>query len=257
MHDRQLYLDTSTDTENAIAYHWGEGASLLNNKIRYGFAPSERDALWACAGMLGCLSFANFHGTTPAEAWPLAPASSSDLSWLKMSRGKKVIWKLADPLRKDSLFSELGLDFTSMREVSSLSLVTASADGETDVARLVRYCNIRPTATQDTNAYFGSVSVLAELRDVQCNGVTIMQFFRFLGCMHEDFQGLLENKEPGAMIVLAFWYAKASHLKRWWLWPRANLEFQAICIYLTWYHAYDEALMTLVDDAKLIFDGLT
>jgi hypothetical protein len=55
--------------------------------------------------------------------------------------------------------------------------------------------------------------------------------------------------------VLAFWYAKVSHLKRWWIWPRANLEFQATCTYLTLCYAHDEKLKTLVDDAKLIFEG--
>jgi hypothetical protein len=62
---------------------------LLNDKLSTSIEPSERDALWACAGLLGALSFSSIQAKTPEEAWPLKPSSPSDLEWLKMSEGRR------------------------------------------------------------------------------------------------------------------------------------------------------------------------
>lgn len=82
-----------------MAYHWSQGAALLNRKLSIGIEPEERDALWACAGLLGALALSSISATTPEEAWPLKQTSPSDLDWLKMCEGKREIWKIADPRR--------------------------------------------------------------------------------------------------------------------------------------------------------------
>lgn len=57
------------------------------------------------------------------------------------------------------------------------------------------------------------------------------------------------------MLLLAFWYAKVSKFKQWWLWPRANTELQAICMYLIWHYAHDDKIVRLVKDVKVLFDA--
>ena len=103
MHDQHIAREPSTKLSAAIAFHWSQGASLLNRRLSDGIRPSDRDALWACAGLLGALSFASSPATTPEEAWPLKLDSPSDLDWLKMTEGKKAIWRIADPMRGNHL----------------------------------------------------------------------------------------------------------------------------------------------------------
>jgi len=85
----------------ALAFHWSQAAALLNKTLSTGVKPSERDALWVCASLLGALSFTSIQAQTPEEAWPLKPDASSDLYWLKISKGKSAIWKIIDSLKPD------------------------------------------------------------------------------------------------------------------------------------------------------------
>jgi hypothetical protein len=258
VHDKHLVKTEDAKLENAISYHWAEGASLLNQKLCHGFAPSERDALWACAGMLACLGFASYTARTPAEAWPLKLEEASDLDWLKMCQGKKEIWKLADPTRSDSLFSPSTANFGRMSYVPPLLVRDATdTEDDTDMHRLARFCNI-DIATCSTapgnNVYYGALGVLTSLRLLRCDASTMMQFLSFFGCMHQSFGSLLKTKDPAAMLLLAFWYAKVSHYKQWWLWPRADGECQSICMFLSWHHANDERVGRLVRDVRHIYD---
>lgn len=256
VHDKHLINTRDANLENAISYHWAEGASLLNQKLCHGFAPSERDALWACAGMLACLGFASYTARTPAEAWPLKLEEPSDLDWLKMCLGKKEIWKLADPTRSDSLFSPATANFGRMSYVPPL-LVPRATDMEdgTDMDRLARFCDIDTAiGPQENNFYYGALAVLTMLRPIRCDASSMMQFLSFFGCMHPSFGSLLQAKDPAAMLLLAFWYAKVSHYKQWWLWPRANGECQSICMFLSWHHASDERVGRLVRDVRHIYD---
>jgi len=259
VHDKHLISTKDANLENAISYHWAEGASLLNQRLCHGFAPSERDALWACAGMLACLGFASYSARVPAEAWPLKFEEAGDLDWLKMCQGKKEIWKLADPTRSDSLFSPSTANFGRMSYVPPL-LVRHATDtrDDTDMHRLAQFCKIdTPTQHDDTKGadiYYGALAVLTTLRPVRCDASTMMQFLSFFGCMHPSFGRLLQAKDPAAMLLLAFWYAKVSHYKQWWLWRRANGECQSICMFLSWHHANDERVGRLVRDVRHIYD---
>lgn len=223
----------------------------MNQKLRYGLALDERDALWASSGMLACLAFASFDARTPSEAWPLAPSTPNDFDWMKFCCGKRVIWKLTDPLRKDSVFSPLATDFTKMHVAPILDLTAQ----DTDMARLIEVCDINATSTPENNLYFGAVSVLAKLRYIECNNKTMSSFLAFFGCMHIDFRLLLEQKDPCAMLILAFWYAKVSYSKQWWLCRRATIECQGICMFLTWHYAHNDRILRLVQNVKIIYDG--
>ena len=82
MHDR--YLPGFADTPQSVteAYHWYQGTAMFKRKLSRPIEPSERDALWAVAALLGVLSFAQIDATTYEEAWPLKAPSYSDLDWL-------------------------------------------------------------------------------------------------------------------------------------------------------------------------------
>jgi hypothetical protein len=88
MHEQHLSVGVGAERSIDIAFHWSRGAALLNSKLSAAIEPPERDALWACAGMLGVLAFSSIQAKTPEEAWPLKN-SSSDLGWLNLCEGKE------------------------------------------------------------------------------------------------------------------------------------------------------------------------
>ena len=103
--------------------------------------------------------------------------------------------------------------------------------------------------------YYGAVSVLTTLRNTECNNKSMSRFLAFFGCMHPDFRLLLEQKDPHAMLILAFWYAKVSYSRQWWLLRRVTTECQGICMYLARHYALDDRIMELVQDVKMIYNG--
>ncbi|MCJ1472113.1 hypothetical protein MMC13_000760 [Lambiella insularis] len=225
-----------------MAFHWSQGAALLNQKLSTGLDPSDRDPIWACAGLLGALTCSSIHAKTPEEAWPLKQSSSSDLDWLKMSEGKKAIWKIADPLRPDSVFHRVAPDFSQYASVSLSSM----AELQKLPPELLQLCKLDDASKLEHNPYLVSASFLAQTINIECNSQTVGIFLSFFGCMHEDYRLLLAEKDPCAMLLLAYWYAKVSQCQQWWLWPRAYLECQSICRYLTCYHGNDSNILSAV-----------
>ncbi|MCJ1380841.1 hypothetical protein MMC17_003950 [Xylographa soralifera] len=234
-HDQHLSNESSVELSAAIAFHWARGAALLNQKLSDGIKPTERDALWACAGLLGALGFSSIRAKTPEEAWPLMQSSPSDLDWLKMSEGKKALWEISDPTRADSLFYPMAPWFKQLEPFASSS----GPEMQNLLPELIHLCEIDGTMLQDNSAYLPSLSFFARTGNIECNTHNLAKFLRFFGRMHPNFRHLIERKDPRALLLLAYWYAKVCQCQQWWLWRRANLECQAICIYLRRYHGDD------------------
>ncbi|MCJ1387484.1 hypothetical protein MMC18_000327 [Xylographa bjoerkii] len=228
----------SVELSSAIAFHWARGAALLNRRLSDGIKSSERDALWACASLLGALGFSSICAKTPEEAWPLKRSSPSDLDWLKMCEGKKALWKIADPTRADSVFYPMVPYFKQFDP-----FVSSGQELEKLPAELTHLCGLDGTPMQDSNPYIASLSFLAHTSNIECNTHNLGMFLSFFGCMHPDFRRLVDQKDSRALLLLAYWYAKVCRCQQWWLWRRANLECQAICRYLRRYHSDDDNIL--------------
>jgi hypothetical protein len=251
MHDRYLGTESSIRQSTAIAFHWSRGAALLNNKLSANIDPSERDALWACAGLLGALAFSSIEAKTPEQAWPLKPSSLSDLDWLKMSEGKKEIWKIADPLRADSVFHPMVPDFLQYASPNSSS--SSGSELQKLPNELIYLCRLNDTSMQNTNPYLASASFIAHTIDIECSTHNVGMFLSFFGCMHPHFKQLLGQRDPCALLLIAYWYVKMCQCQQWWIWRRASLECQAICRYLTLYHGGDGNILNAVRYLETIY----
>ena len=231
MHDRHLDDESTSKQSTAMAFHWSRGAALLNDRLSAGIESSERDALWACAGLLGALAFSSIHARTPEEAWPLRRSLSSDLDWLKMIEGKKEIWRIADPMRPDSVFHSMVPNF-----LQHASPISDRSHLQKLPPELIQLCRLDDASMQDDNPYVACASFLAQTVTVECSTYNIGMFLSFFGCVHPEYKRLLGQKDPCALLLLAYWYAKVCQCRLWWIWRRAFLECQAICSYLRMYY---------------------
>ena len=241
VHDRasNVILNTASAASqlSLISYHWALGASLLNAALFKPIPPSsrpstERDALWATAGLLGALSFASLEASSPSETWPLKVCPEpSDLDFMRMSSGKKVIWEIADPMRPESMFHPLAADFMEYRaparEMGYEELRVSGLPKE-----MLDVCCIDGSSTRESNAYYANVCVLAHLVHIKCDRNNISKFMAFFGCIDDSFRDLLCVRDPAAMILLAWWYGKMYEYGVWWIRKRAYLEGLAICLCL-------------------------
>jgi len=226
MHDRSLSLLT-TPLNSKEAFHWYHGVRMFSAKLAGDVNVLERDALWAAAMCLSFVSFFYVEGDTAREAWPLKQPSNMDLGWLKMIDGKKEVWRVAGPPTKDHVFEK-------SYPVNIQSHLPPSMDdeiGNLPPEFFILY-NLQQQSDTSNNPYYHAVTLLARLFTVDDMFTVLVGFLTFIGSISPEFKRLLQQKDPRALLLLAYWYAKVSQFGIWWLSRRAILEGEAICIFL-------------------------
>jgi hypothetical protein len=247
MHDRSLYSLTSPLTTKE-AFHWYRSASLFKAKLSSQVLPSERDPLWAAAMGLGIVSFFYVEGDKPTDVWPLSPASSMDLNWLKMIDGKKEVWRVAGPPTENSIFEK------PYPENIKFLLPPPSDSGFKSLSpEFIKMYELNTLPADDSNPYRAAATSLTQTLPSNDLLPVIMGFLTFVGNISPDYKQLLEQKDPRALLLLAYWYAKVCKFEVWWLSRRALLEGQAICIYLERYHQYCTEITHLLHFPSTVF----
>jgi hypothetical protein len=236
MHDRYLAGFSDTPQYNE-AYHHYQATAMFNRKLT-NHTPYEKDALWAAAALLSAMSFGDIDARTYEQAWPLKAPSESDLSWLRMTDGKKAVWKLVDPMREGSIIKEAWQQFTSLRPARAFELATCPTSFELD--------SLKEYATSKGTPCGNAASSLIPLLTMDCNYSTIAKYLSFPSHVGPQYMRLLSQKDPVALLLLGYWYAKMCSYNQWWVQPRAVLECQAICVYLVRYHSEEEDILGLL-----------
>lgn len=248
-HDRYLSQWLYPRRTPAEVIHWDKALSLFNQKLARTIDPADRDGIWATAALLGVIAFAFTSATTPQESWPLRPSRSTDLDWLKMCQGKNVIWKITNPLRPDSIFSEMKQFYDKDYFLNSAPEVGI----EGVPPQFADLCELDEFSTAETSPYFTPVHGLAVLLRMECTRYTIAKFLSFLGHMEAGFKTLIEAKDPRALVLVANWYSRVFN-SVWWVEKRALLEGQAICIYLGSKYPHDSKIQELLEDPRRKFE---
>jgi hypothetical protein len=244
-HDRYL----SIAPENAKisiteAYHWSRGAALLNEKLSAPILPQDRDALWAAAAMLGIASITSIEASSPKEAWPLKPYDPNDLDWLDVSQGKEAIWNATDPLRPDSIFHAMADDYRAMMDTPRLCEINEIP------SEFVRLCGLDNLSAPQQNPYYTAVSMLVHLGGVECTQASMIRYLKFCKFMEPAFRNLLHRKDSRALLILANWYAPMCQ-SLWWMARRAQLECQAICLYLRKHHPDERDIQEMLINPRI------
>jgi hypothetical protein len=243
MHDRFLFAPSSLRHTSDELHHWCHASSILNYKLSRPIRDSDRDSLWAAAAILGGIAFSSVEASTPEEIWPLK-SESSELVWLNMSVGKMIIWEIADPSRPESVFNP----FAQEMLVSAHDY--AAEDGiDGMLVALVQLCDLDKSSTASNSPYHSPVKLVTFLLAAQYNDQTFFKGLSFVTHMHPEFRNFIQQKEPRALLLLAFWFSQIFHF-RWWLTRRSIVQGQAICIYLERYHADNASIMKLLQIPK-------
>ena len=246
---------TGGTTNAFLSFHSYHGTALYHHFIsRAVKAPAlsitERDTLWVTAAMLGSAAFAYTGPFDPLLSWPLC--LETDLTWLKMSHGKKAVWDLADPTTPDSLFVKI----TRFQVIDPPPNGAAPIPPDALPPLFYKVFELGPDSTPTTNVYHSPASVMAQLLTVEPIPTNIHRFLTFLSQTDGRFHELLCEKDPRAMILLAYWMAKISVFDMWWTRPRTMYQGLAICLYVERYCTYNENLVKLVKWPKGVLESL-
>jgi hypothetical protein len=259
MHDRYISTDPNKQPSRREAYHWSHALSAFNQQLSQVPQGEEQTALLTTASVLGLLTFSQIEAETPEDAWPLAPPSPSDLTWLKMSDGKKEVFKLTQKSEAESspLFKKLSYIYTDQLLPISTALKKSAVEGDFP-PEIYSIYDLNPTSvTDDDNppsplkwAAGRLAQVLSPTTPPTC---VVFGFLYMISVMRPDFKYLLEQKEPRALLLMAWWFAKVSRLGLWWLERRSRLEGLSICLYLEKAFPEDVEMMRMLEYPRSIF----
>lgn len=240
MHDADLALSHSpsqaASPTSASLHHWNIATTLFNQVLSRPIDLTARDALWATAVLFGIAGIAYVESTNPIFAWPLKPADSNDLNWLRLSDGKKAIWKIADPLRPDSVFRHMAAaNMDSVRAVPAWIEENdfRGLDRDDDIRAVF---NLSPDSTVENNPYHLSLLILARLQSTPPTHDFVIPFLVFIGHMGDEFRNLLEVKDPRAVLLMGWYYKMLQGCEVWWLRRRADTEGEGVRIWLETHH---------------------
>lgn len=246
MHDAFLASDNpeiSAKHTHASLQHWNTATVLFNKVLSRPIEPQSRDALWATAALIGSNVFAYVEATDVEESWPLKPSDPNDLDWLKLSEGKKAVWKIAEPNRPDSVFNEIAKEHNYT--------VVPMWVKENDLSRIPvdakRLFSIDETSTVRSNPYHLPLLILSRLQDMTPTHDNVLSFLYFLGYMTAEFRNLLEVKDARALLLLGWWFKKLEYSELWWLKKRANIEGKGIQIWLERWYGGEKGLSQMFD----------
>lgn len=229
--------------------HFTRGTALFNTKLSGPLTPSEKDAIWAAATILGSSSLAGVDALSPEQAWPLRESSESDLDWLRMYDGKREIWRMTDPTRPDCCLRILSQEIETVCQKMSMT--------EPGLKRLPgELCRLLGLHAHGvdllSNPYRFSANVLNNLMAMKISETSIIAFISFITLMQADFRQLVVDKDPYALILLAYWFAEFSQHHAWFVWRRSVLECQAICLYLARHHGDIDHLDAVLEHPRRI-----
>lgn len=248
MHDRHLISSPPRPPSTAELAHFTRGTALFNTKLSGHLTPSEKDAIWAAATLLGTSTLAGVDALSPEQAWPLREPSEGDLDWLRMYDGKREIWRIADPTRPDCCLRPLGQEV----EAVCRTMLAAEPGLERLPGELCRLLGLRGRGDLLSNPYRSPACILNSLMAMKSGKTSILAFLSFVTLMQADFRQLVVDKDPCALILLAYWFAGFSQHHAWFVWRRSVLECQAICLYLARHHGDIDHLEAILEHPRRI-----
>jgi hypothetical protein len=243
-YDRHLNRPPDGRRAPEECYHWSQSIALFNRRLREPIEAADKDAIWGTAAALAVLTFSSPDAYRPEESWPLKPSHSSDLEWLRMSKGKMSLWHIMNPLRPDSLFRVMAGTYAQMNS----PLPEKGIDGVPRALAIV--CHLDHSSTAESNPYFNAAHALSHINDFPDHQIGVGQTELFTRTIHGPFERLLRERDPVALLLLYLWYRKSAR-SIWWIELRARVECPSICSYLRLHHKGGNAVQVFLPGGPL------
>lgn len=248
MHDRFLSPKHNYERSAVEAYHCYRASTSLQEQLARSLGLAEQAALWTATALLGIIVFAQLDAGTPDEVWPLTPCSTPNVDWVRIGQGKSGVYKITTLLHDDPVFGPLTIIHNPEKE---FKLTTGLTLGQLPLP-FIRLYGLDDNIGE-VNHYRPALVRLARVLDPKCHPVQVVMDFWAFTNMSPEFKALLDDRDPRALLILAYWYMRVNQLGVWWLRPRTVLEGRAICAYLEQCHSGDPDLRSLLQFPKASF----
>lgn len=251
MHDRHLILQGHMRRTPSECFHWATALRLFNYELSQDLQTCNRDALWMTAGTMSWVALFAVETDDPEHVWPLCPASTSDLDWLEMQKGLRALWSMFGNHRQNSMF-QLNKFHKHQR---CLGLPPPQPGIEGIASAFVKLYDLNSSSNATNNPYHSAVRLLSTLFGETSEFEGSFRYLAFANTMEPEFEALLKNRDPRALLLMAIWYSMVEPAALWWMSARASLTRRAIWTFLDRHCANDASIQAFLEELAIADTG--
>ncbi|RDW86108.1 Zn(II)2Cys6 transcription factor domain-containing protein [Aspergillus mulundensis] len=216
--------------ELAEAYFWERALRLYSSALQHPITEKNVSALISACMLIGVTSLApaNFE---IKDSWVFT-GRSSDLNWLAIQGGLACILKMAAQYVPGSIWGE---PFSQSNAAESQLFHYEILKGREGLhEQLADLCGITDDTTEATSPYWYPIKLLTPYLALEANAQNAVQCTTWMGRIEPAFVNLCRERDPRALVILAYWMGLMCSVSRWqpWVEGRVRQECIAVCIYL-------------------------
>ncbi|KAI9372813.1 hypothetical protein BJX61DRAFT_533643 [Aspergillus egyptiacus] len=216
--------------ELAEAYFWQQALNLYSRALQCGVDETNVNGIISACMLMGITSLIP-QKFEIKDSWVFT-GRHSDLNWLAIQGGLNAVLKVAGRHVPKSIW---GTAFSQSHELESQLFKYQVKQGREGLhPELADLCEINEWTTEESSPYYSPLKLLSPLLELEGNPQNASLCASWMGRIEADFVNLCRERDPRALVLLAYWMGLMCSLSQWqnWVEGRIRLECIAVCIYL-------------------------
>lgn len=216
-------------------YHWSRAISLVNEGLDGPVDSTNVDAILSTCLMLTIHAFV-MNDPSDLGPWSL---SETGINWLYIGGSLATVFEKFGASEHQTIWTPV---FKHCDDYM-LSAVFEIQDFPPAFRDL---CEINESSNESNNPYYLPLRTLLILMRLELSSANFSRFVLFVGQTRAEYGDLLRQKDPRALLILAYWFGLLCALDQWWMQDRVRLECKAICLHLE-SHCQDRRILELLE----------
>ncbi|KAM5447794.1 hypothetical protein MaudCBS49596_005814 [Microsporum audouinii] len=207
------------------AYHWQQTIKQYQEEIQTSIGLHNMDGLMSTCMFMSSIAFL---GADPdyTKSWVFTN-DPADLNWLLIQGGLRFLLSHLSCYLQHSIWHDVFMESSDEETFGDHRPGIEGLHPE-----LAGVCGITEATTEDNNPCLWPLRMLTPILKLECKRENFIKILGFMGRLLPDYTNKLLAKDPGCMIILAYWLGKLCERADWWLYSRAQIECYALCAYL-------------------------
>ena len=182
------------------------------------------DALVLTCILLNLLAFSfnDEDGNSPEHSWIFRPGDPYQLGWFSLQLGLKPLLAATEKFRSGNTMLSWMYELSHHSKTHQPDLL------------LPAHWESFFTLNSDDGILLEPARVLARLRNAEPRADSFILYVQFIGAldMNYRFRNMLEARYERAIWLLGYWLGLMCRFNWWWMRPRVNREWRAVCLWL-------------------------
>lgn len=208
------------------AFHWQQSIQQYSKEIAVNINENTMDKLYSTCIVLTVHSFL-LDEFNPRASFVFSRDPTA-LNWLLLQGGLRYLLERTRCWLQQSMWWETFMESHDCR-IDLEDKRPGRVDIDPDLADL---CGITDDSTVDNHPLLWPLRMLTNLLPLERVPESRQQYFMFMGRLEAPYTDRLLQKDPAALIILAWWLALMCSIDDWWAETRVRSECTAICMRL-------------------------